>query len=105
MRYGAGEPGEQQTDRQDTLLLREIVREASHALANLNADRLEELAVACRALAWDVARADLTADEARQRTCREFVSLKRAIALTRANRSVLHRIYAGRVEYSAADTE
>ena len=105
MTYGA-EPGGRQTDRQNTFLLRAIVLEASNALANLDADRLEELAFACHSLTWDGPTADHTAEETKRRTCREFVDLERTLALTRANRGVLRRIYVGRVEYNAtSETE
>lgn len=82
--------------------LKHVVREASRALALLDADRLEELAMACRALHCDRSdRAELQrqAQEARG----EMALFARVLDATRANLQVMSRLRAlreGRVSYA-----
>jgi hypothetical protein len=46
-------------------LLKDLVIEASRALARLDADRLEELALSCQALNRDLVRSDPAQQDAR----------------------------------------
>ena len=87
--------------------LRQIIREASRALALLDAVRLEELALSCQKLNRDLAslnppaRADL-ALQAREASV-EMAVFARVLDATRANLDVLHRLRdlrEGRLEYS-----
>jgi hypothetical protein len=80
--------------------LRELVVEASHALARLDADRLEELALSCQALNRELTPgAGLSIELARQ--SREAVGdmalFARVLEVTRANVSVMNRLRALRV--------
>jgi hypothetical protein len=87
--------------------MKEIVLEASRALAHLDGDRLEELTFSCQALNRELKRADLAA---RTRIALEAIDSRRELALlasvldaTRANLRVLHRLEAlrrGRSEYA-----
>ena len=87
--------------------LKEIVLEASRALAHLDADRLEELAVSCDALNREQIHADA---ESRLRLAREASGSRQQMALlacvleaTRANLRVLRQLSAmqnGRLEYA-----
>ena len=91
--------------------LKELVVEASRALARLDADRLEELALSCQALNrnWgrELVRGDAEArkalaDEAKDAT-KEMAVFTRVLEATRANLSVMHRLRelrAGRLEYT-----
>lgn len=89
--------------------LKELVREASEALARLDADRLEELAHCCRALnreqnrernSGEASRVDTQrdieqkADLARQarEAAGEFVVFTRVLEATRANLDVMTRL-------------
>jgi hypothetical protein len=81
--------------------LKELVVEASRALARLDAGRLEELALSCQALNRDLAP---TGDLARQaaEAAGEMAVFARVLDATRANLNVLNRIRelrAGRLEY------
>jgi hypothetical protein len=75
--------------------LKHLVREASQALATLDADRLEELALSCQAL-----NRDLTAGGAKQAGLAiqareaqgEMAVLNRILDATQANRTVLNRL-------------
>lgn len=86
--------------------LRELVVEASRALARLDAGRLEELALCCQALNRDleitgvVSRSDL----ARQAgdTRHDLAVFGRVIEATRANIAVVNRIRALRAGRSLA---
>lgn len=91
--------------------LKQIVQEASRALACLNADRLEELAAACQALNRDLesissssaSRADL-ARQVREATG-DMAVFSRVLEVTRSNVSVMHRLRElreGRLEYREA---
>jgi hypothetical protein len=86
--------------------LREIVVEASRALARLDADRLEELALSCQALNRDFISGDLqdrsllTAQA--KDAAGEMAVFSKVIEATRANLDVLHRARerrATRLEY------
>ncbi len=87
--------------------LKQLVAEASQALALLDADRLEDLALSCRALNRDLATAP-PADRAQlARQSREaagdMVVLARILDVTRDNIRVINRLRelrAGRREYT-----
>ncbi len=78
--------------------LRELVVEASRALARLDAGRLEELALSCQALNRDleiagvVGRTDL-ARQARD-TQADLAVFGRVLEATRANLAVMNRLHA-----------
>jgi hypothetical protein len=89
--------------------MRALVVEASEALARLNADRLEELALSCQLLNRNLvngtpeSRAELTrqARDAREK----MAVLARLLEVTRANLSVMTRLKElreVRLEYRAA---
>lgn len=87
--------------------LRRMVEEASLALSRLDADRLEELALACAALQRDlrvadeVERAEL-AREARQ-AAGDMAVFARVLDATRSNLEVMRRLRdlrQGRIEYA-----
>jgi len=86
--------------------LREVVAEASQALARLDANRLEELAHSCQVLNRECKCAG-TADrqrlvhQAREAAC-DMAMYARVLEATRANLTVMHRLRelrAGRIEY------
>lgn len=87
--------------------LRQIVGEASQALARLDATRLEELAVSCKALTrtlnpQDPAVRKYLVEQTRE-TAGDMAVLARVLEATRANLDVMQRLRelrAGRVEYS-----
>lgn len=76
--------------------LRDLVAEASRALARLDADRLEELALSCRALNRDLEAGNsvLRRDLARQasESHRDMAIFARVLDATRANLTVMKRI-------------
>lgn len=87
--------------------LRELVAEASRALALLDAERLEELALSCQALNRDLKtlnaaeRRDL-ARQARE-AAEDMAVYARVLDATRSNRNVMRRLLelrAVRLEYS-----
>ena len=87
--------------------LKELVWEASHALARLDTTRLEELALSCQALNRELAPMNPTkrADYARQsrEATEEMAVFARVMEATRANLNVMKRLRelrAGRLEYS-----
>ena len=84
--------------------LKQIVSEASRALALLDADRLEELARACQALNRDhLERADL-ARQARE-AAGEMAVFARVLDATRANLTVMKRLRElrqGQLDYADA---
>lgn len=87
--------------------LKELVVEASRALARLDAPRLEELALSCEALnrAPDSMDAGEKSDLARQarEAAPDMVVLGRVLAVTRANQNVMRRLREmreRRLEYS-----
>jgi hypothetical protein len=91
--------------------LKELVLEASRALARLDADRLEELALSCQALNRDLAEGDWThgnrADRAAlaleaQEAVGDMAVFSRVLEATRANLNVMNRLRelrGGRLEY------
>jgi hypothetical protein len=80
--------------------LKELVAEASQALARVDGARLEELAAACRALSRDLGRDPVPASiEQRERLAREALEASgemaifaRVLEATRANLKVMHRL-------------
>ncbi len=93
--------------RRDHLELKQLVAEASRALARLDAGRLEELALSCQALNRDLASAGpddrvRLAREAREATG-DMEIFARVLAVTRGNLQVMNRLRelnGGRLEYS-----
>lgn len=89
--------------------LKQVVMEASQALARLDAGRLEELALSCQALSRDLAVTDTEgrdrlADQARD-AAGEMAVFARVLEVTRGNLNVMTRLRelrAGRLEYSEA---
>ncbi len=87
--------------------LKELVVEASQALARFDARRLEELALSCRALTRTLNPKEarvraLLAEQAREAQG-DMAVLARVLEATRANLNVMHRLRelrAGRVEYT-----
>jgi|ERR1035438_10308105 hypothetical protein len=86
--------------------LRDMVAEASFALARLNADRLEELAICCQALNREISPASDEMNSALVCQSREaggeMAVFARVLDATRANLNVMHRLRelrAGRLEY------
>jgi hypothetical protein len=83
--------------------LKALVVEASRALARLDADRLEELALSCKALNQDLTPASRQelACQARE-VAGDMAVFARVLEVTRANLGVMNRLrdlHAGRVEY------
>lgn len=85
--------------------LKQVVREASQALALLDANRLDELACACRALRCDcMDRAELRR-QARE-AAGEMAVLARVLDATRGNLQVMNRLKdlrEGRISYAEID--
>ena len=87
--------------------LKELVVEASHALARLDSSRLEELALSCQALTRarnpeDLGERELMARQAREAEA-DMAVFARVLAATRANLQVMNRLRelrTGRVEYT-----
>ena len=86
--------------------LKELVVEASRALACLDADRLEELALSCQALNRDLPQlgAQEGAELAGQagEAAEDMAVFARVLEVTRANLTVMNRLrdlHAGRLEY------
>ena len=85
--------------------LRELVVEASLALARLDAGRLEELALSCQALNRDLTPASEREQVERVRQAqeaqRELAVFGRVLEATRANLEVMHRLRdRGGLEYA-----
>ncbi len=87
--------------------LKELVVEASRALARLDAPRLEELALSCEALNRDLDSMDEDQKQDLARQAREaapgMAVLGRVLAVTRGNRNVMRRLRElreRRLEYS-----
>jgi hypothetical protein len=86
--------------------LKELVVEASHALAHLDAARLEELALSCQALNRELPLLDSgdrsqLASQAREAS-QEMEIFARVLEATRSNLNVmkrLHELRDGRLEY------
>jgi hypothetical protein len=93
-------------ERRERMELKELVMEASRALARLDADRLEELALSCQALNRDLEPASpkergALAGQARE-AVGEMATFGRVLEATRANLNVMNRLRdlrAGRLEY------
>ena len=90
----------------DRPVLKEIVVEASKALARLDSNRLEELARSCAALNRDLVPLDAEARMCLARQARdaavEMAIFARVIEATRANLNVMQRLRdlrTGRLEY------
>jgi hypothetical protein len=91
--------------------LKELVVEASRALARLDATRLEELALSCQALTRtripeDAGERELLARQAREAEA-DMAVFARVLEATRANLNVMNRLRelrAGRLEYSERQT-
>jgi hypothetical protein len=87
--------------------LKQLVAEASRALALLDTGRLEELALSCQALNQDLAASgteDLTrlAPQAREAAA-DMAAFARVLDVTRDNLHVMHRLRElrmGRLEYA-----
>jgi len=91
--------------------LKELVVEASRALARLDADRLEELALSCQALNRELVQKEHARGGAADRAalaleCKEaegdMAVFARVLEATRANLTVMNRLRelrAGRLEY------
>ncbi len=86
--------------------LRELVAEASRALARLDADRLEELALCCRALNRDRTPEDSEGRRELARQAKETTGdmevFAQVLEATRANLNVMNRLRElreGRLEY------
>jgi hypothetical protein len=85
--------------------LKQVVREASRALALLDANRLEELACACRALRCDRMDPAELRRQARE-AAGEMAVLARVLDATRANIHVMNRLKGlreGRLSYLEID--
>lgn len=87
--------------------LKDLVVEASRALARLDADRLEELALSCQALNRDLEPVSAEERAALARQAREaagdMATFARVLEATRANLHVMNRLRelrAGQLEYS-----
>lgn len=87
--------------------LKELVVEASHALARLDATRLEELALSCQALtrarnAGDLDETTPPAQQAREAVA-DMAVFARVLEATRANLNVMKRLRelrTGQLEYT-----
>lgn len=87
--------------------LKELVVEASHALARLDSSRLEELALSCQALTRarnteDLGERTLLAQQAREAVA-DMAVFARVLEATRANLGVMKRLRelrAGQLEYT-----
>jgi aminopeptidase N len=100
---------EQQGEHWQYPFLKELVIEASQALAHLDAERLEELALSCQALNRDLARMDGDARKALVPQAKAAVGdlavFGRVLEATRSNLDVMQRLRErrlGQFEYRAA---
>ncbi len=91
--------------------LKELVVEASKALARLDAERLEELALCCQALNRDLTPGASKEREALREQARAAANdmdlFARVLDATRANLRVMQRLHAlrpGRLEYRPWET-
>ncbi|MGA2887328.1 MAG: hypothetical protein ABSE51_04700 [Terracidiphilus sp.] len=108
---------QQISERHGHRKLKELVVEASQALARLDADRLEELALSCQALNRDLGHRDLAGGDADGRAALaveakeavgEMAVLARVLEATRANLNVMNRLRElrqGGLEYHASRLE
>jgi hypothetical protein len=98
---------EQILDHQRKPELKQVVAEASRALAQLDAARLEELALSCQALNRELADSGAEdriqfAQQARE-AAKEMAVFARVLNVTRANLNVIQRLLdlrSGRLEYA-----
>jgi hypothetical protein len=97
--------------RQKLPELRELVLEASQALARLDSDRLDELALSCQALNRDFSlnNSDHSAGLVRQarEAVGEMAVFQRVLEATRSNLNVMKRLRelrAGQLEYGESQT-
>jgi hypothetical protein len=76
--------------------MKQLVREASRALATLDSERLEELALSCQALNRDASMAKSAEQSGRVRDAQEakqdMMVLERVLEATRANIDVMRRL-------------
>ena len=76
--------------------LKNILVEASHALANLDADRLEEMALSCASLVRAVDSESVDVKDRLDPECREawkdMAIFMRVLEATRANLNVMRRL-------------
>ncbi|MGB9408216.1 MAG: hypothetical protein WCA89_11810 [Terracidiphilus sp.] len=93
-------------ERHGRPLLKELVVEASQALARLDAERLEELALSCQALNRELERGDAADRQAlafeSKEAAGDMAVFARVLEATRANLNVMNRLRelrAGRLEY------
>jgi len=91
--------------------LKALIVEASQALAHLDAERLEELAISCQALNRDLAwtKAEGRVEQARQarEAANDMAVFARVLDATRANIEVMNRLRElreGRLEYGGSLT-
>jgi hypothetical protein len=99
-------------ERRERPELKELVVDASRALARLDADRLEELALSCQALNRDLGSAGAgeraaLASQARE-AAREMAVFARVLEATRANLKVMNRLRelrGGLLEYREAPAQ
>jgi hypothetical protein len=99
---------EQQAEHGQHPLLKELVIEASQALARLDAERLEELALSCQALNRDLARLDgdarrVLVPQAKD-AAKDMAVFARVLEATRSNLDVMNRLRErrlGQLEYRA----
>ena len=89
--------------------LKHVVAEASHALARLDAARLEELALSCRVLNRDIeafgAEDCMRLNREAREATGEMAVFARVLEVTRGNLNLMNRLRdlrAGRLEYSEA---
>jgi hypothetical protein len=102
-----GPGGRMGTRESELRQLKEVVIEASRALACLDARRLEELALSCHELQWDLhSRSELnhiSLEHQARSAAGEMATFARVLEVTRANLDVLNRISelrAGRYAYT-----
>lgn len=93
-------------ERRGRPLLKDLVIEASQALARLDAERLEELALSCqalnRALVYEDAEAHAALALEAKEAAGDMAVFARVLEATRANLNVMNRLRelrAGRLEY------
>jgi hypothetical protein len=96
----------QMPEREERPRIKELVREASRALATLDSERLEELALSCQALNRDRLTPEDAEKRLRSRDAEEakqdMIVLERVLQVTRANIEVMRRlreIREGKPEY------
>jgi hypothetical protein len=99
---------EQRSEHGQHPLLKELVMEASQALARLDAERLEELALSCQALNRDLAWMDGDARLALvpqvKEAAKDMAVFARVLEATRSNLDVMNRLRErrmGQLEYRA----